>query len=82
MGWVRALGAHSGDGVIAVFRNKSDAASADVQLPVMPEGKFSVHSVITNKDLGVFSKSDWARGVPVALGSSGPVEILQVTAVK
>jgi alpha-galactosidase len=74
--------AHSGDGVIAVFRNKSDASSADIQLPVMPEGKFSLHSVVTNKDLGVFSQSDWARGVPIAFGSSEPVEILQVTAVK
>ena len=71
---------HSGNGVIAVFRNKSNIASAEVQLPLMPEGGFKVHSVITNKDLGVFTKSDWIRGVPVKFSGSEPVEILEVTA--
>src|SRR5271157_4008503 len=71
---------HSGNGVIAVFRNKSNIASAEVQLPLMPEGRFKVHSVITNKDLGVFTKSDWIRGVPVKFSGSEPVEILEVTA--
>ena len=70
----------SGNGVIVVFRNKSNAAMAEVQLPLMPEGRFKVHSVITNKDLGVFTKSDWMRGVPVKFSSTEPVEILEVTA--
>jgi len=70
----------SGNGVIVVFRNKSNAATAEVQLPLMPEGRFKVHSVITNQDLGVFTKSDWIRGVPVKFASSEPVEILEVTA--
>ena len=70
----------SGNGVIAVFRNKLNAATAEVQLPLMPQGRFKVHSVITNQDLGVFTKSDWIRGVPVKFASSEPVEILEVTA--
>ena len=70
---------HTGNGVIAVFRNKSNAASADIQLPLMPDGKFKLHSVITNHDLGVFSKEDWIRGVPVKFPRSEPVEILEVT---
>ena len=52
-------------GVIAVFRNQSNVSAANVQLPLMPAGSFKVHSVVTNKDLGTFTKDDWARGVPV-----------------
>jgi alpha-galactosidase len=69
---------HSGDGVIAVFRNKSDAAAADIQLPLLPAGRFRVHSVVTNKDLGVFTKEEWIRGVPVKFSADQSVEILEV----
>ena len=55
----------SGDGVIAVFRNKSEVSVVSIQLPLIPEGKFAVHSVISNKDVGAFTKEDWVRGVPV-----------------
>jgi alpha-galactosidase len=68
----------TGDGVIAVFRNKSDASIANIQLPLMPNGRFKVHSVVTNKDLGTFTKDDWMRGVPVLFASSQAVEILEV----
>jgi alpha-galactosidase len=71
----------TGNGVIAIFRNNSAESVANVQLAVMPQGKFKVHSVITNTDLGTFTKSDWARGVSVKLPDSEPVEILEVTAV-
>jgi alpha-galactosidase len=74
--------AHSGDGVIAVFRNKSNAATANIQLPLIPAGRFKVHSVVTNKDLGVFSKDDWMRGVPVGFSGPQSVEILEVSSVK
>jgi hypothetical protein len=53
-----------------------------VALPLLPEGKFKVHSVVTNQDIGTFTKSDWARGVAVRFPDSEPVEILEVTAVK
>jgi alpha-galactosidase len=69
---------HSGDGVITVFRNKSDASVANIQLPLIPEGKFAVHSVVSNKDLGAFTKEDWVRGVPVQFVGSQTVEILEV----
>jgi alpha-galactosidase len=74
--------ARTGNGVIAVFRNKTNTATASVQLPLMPEGKFKIHSVVMNRDLGVFTKSDWVRGVPIAFSGSEPVEILEVTVVK
>jgi alpha-galactosidase len=72
----------SGDGVITVFRNKSDAPAATIQLPLIPEGKFAVRSVVNNKDLGAFTKEDWIRGVPVQFSGSQTVEILEVRAVK
>ena len=73
---------HSGNGVIAVFSNKSNTGSANIQLPLMPEGKFKVYSVVKNKDLGTFTRSDWIRGVPVQFSASERVEILQVTSTK
>jgi alpha-galactosidase len=73
---------HAGDGVIAVFRNKSDASMANIQLPLMPEGKFAVHSVVTDKDLGAFTKEDWIRGVPVQFSGAQTVEVLEVRALK
>lgn len=73
---------HSGSGVIVVFRNKSKLESVSVQLPLMPEGKFTVHSVVTGEDLGSFTKSDWVGGIPVKFSNSEPVEILRVTAAK
>jgi alpha-galactosidase len=69
----------SGDGVIAIFRNKSNAPAANIQLPLMPAGKFRVHSVITNKDLGAFTKDDWIRGVQVGFLGPQSVEILEVS---
>jgi len=71
---------HSGNGVIALFRNSSIATTADVPLPLIPEGRFKVHSVILNKDLGVFTKSEWTHGVAVKFSISEPVEILEITA--
>jgi alpha-galactosidase len=72
---------HTGSGVIAVFRNQSNTSTANVQLPLMPAGRFKVHSVVTNKDLGTFTKDDWARGVPVGFSGPQPVEILEVSSV-
>lgn len=72
--------AHSGEGVIALFRNKSEAAAATVQLPLMPEGKFTLRSVITNSDLGVFGISDWRQGVTIKFPPASPVEVLEVRA--
>ncbi len=69
---------HAGSGVIAVFRNQSKVASANIQLPLMPPGRYKVHSVITNKDLGAFTKADWVHGIPVAFAASQSVEILEV----
>lgn len=72
---------HTGNGVIALFRNNSNSTTADVQLPLMPEGRFKVHSLILNKDLGVLTNSEWARGVVFKFAPAEPVEILEITAI-
>lgn len=73
--------ARSGDGVIALFRNKSHAAEAVVQLPLLPPGKYSVKSVMSGKELGVFDKADWARGVPIKFSDTDLAEVLEVKSV-
>jgi hypothetical protein len=45
----------------------------------MAPGKFKMHSVIAGADIGVFTKEDFARGIPVSF--SAGVEILEVAAV-
>ncbi len=72
----------SGNGVIAVFRNKSEVSAVSIQLPLIPEGRFAVHSVISNKDVGAFAKEDWVRGVPVQFARGQTVEVLEVRSVR
>ncbi len=72
--------ADSGDGVIAVFRKKSPEAEARIQLPLMPEGRFKVRSVITGKDLGVFGKADWARGISIRFSGADTADVFEVSA--
>jgi alpha-galactosidase len=69
----------SGSGIIAIFRNESDVSNAVIQLPLMPAGVFKLHSVITNTDLGPFTKDDWIRGVRVKVSNVQPVEVLEIT---
>ncbi len=68
--------ARNGAGVIVLFRNKSGAANATVQLPVIPEGKYKIRSLITGKDAGTYARSLWMRGVVVDI--PGPVEVLEI----
>jgi alpha-galactosidase len=71
----------SGKGVIAIFRNKSSAAAATVRLPLIPPGRYGLHSIITGKEVGVFSDGDWTRGVTIAFSGDEPVEVLEVNPV-
>ncbi len=71
--------ARNGNGVVVVFRNKSNVATASVQLPLIPPGRYKLHSVISNKDLGSFAKSDWTHGVNLQFTASALVEILEIT---
>jgi len=68
--------AKTGDGVIALFRNKSGATQARVKLPLIPEGRYRAHSVISGKELGTFDRAAWKTGVPVSF--PGQVELLEL----
>jgi alpha-galactosidase len=70
--------ARNGSGVIALFRNLSNAAQAVVQLPLIPPGRYKLHSVFTGKGLGAFEQPDWARGVPVSFTQGAAVDVLEV----
>jgi hypothetical protein len=70
--------ARSGNGIIALFRNKSAAQSALVEVPVMPPGSYKLRSQITGAELGPFSQADWAKGVPIHFPPSSVVELLEV----
>jgi alpha-galactosidase len=68
--------AKSGEGVVALFPNKSNTSEARIELPLIPEGRYQVRSVITGKTLGTFDQAAWKKGVPIAF--PGPVEILEL----
>ena len=73
--------ARSGNGVISLFRNQSDAAEALVQLPLIPALKYKIRSIITGKELGTFANSDLKRGVRIAFPGGHSVEVLEVLSV-
>ena len=70
--------AHDGNGVIAIFRNKAEMGQATVQIAVMAPGRFKLTSVMTGKEIGLFSKEDFVRGI--AIPFTAPVEVLEVRA--
>jgi len=72
--------ARTGSGIICLFRNKSESAEAVIRLPEMPGGRYTVRSIITGKNIGTVSKSDWQQGVRIQFASAAPVEILEVRA--
>jgi alpha-galactosidase len=71
-----------GNGLVALFRNKSDAAEVMVELPLLPEGRYKAHSVTKDRDLGIFDHAAWARGVRVKFANPEGVEVIELSAVK
>jgi alpha-galactosidase len=70
--------ARSGDGVIAVFRNESNAASANAQLPLLPKGRYRLRAVFGNRDLGTHTSADWARGISIPFASGSKAQVIEV----
>jgi hypothetical protein len=66
--------------VIVVFGNKSNLSAINLQLPLIPEGRFNLHSVITGQELGVFTRSDFVNGIRLKFSGANTVDILEVTA--
>jgi len=50
-----------------------------VQIAVMAPGSFRIRSVMNGKDIGVFTRADFARGISIDL--PGPVELLEVSTI-
>jgi len=70
---------HTGRGIVAIFRNQSSISGATIQLPLIPAGRYRVHSVTDNKDIGVFTNTEWRRGVEIRFAPSQRVEILEIS---
>ena len=68
--------AKNGEGVVALFRNKSNTSEARIELPLIPEGRYQARSVTTGKTLGTFDRAAWKKGVPIAF--PGQVELLEL----
>jgi len=68
--------AKSGEGVVALFRNKSNTSEASVELPLIPEGRYRALSVMTGKSLGTFDRAAWRKGVLIAF--PGQVELIEL----
>jgi alpha-galactosidase len=70
--------ARSGRGVIAIFRNKSNELEATVKLPLMPAGSYTIRSIMSGRELGVFGSGDWIQGIPIRFEGADRVEVLEV----
>jgi alpha-galactosidase len=70
--------ARTGSGIIVLFRNQSEATDALVQLPQLPEARYHLRSVVTGKDLGAFTQSDWQHGIRISFPDGVPVEIIEI----
>lgn len=71
--------ARTGEGIVVLFRNKSDVPSALVQLPLMPGGSYRVKAITEGNDVGIFQQSDWTRGVVIPFPSSSRAVVLEIT---
>lgn len=73
--------ARSGSGVIALFRNESNVAAAQLELPLLPAGRYRLHSAFSGKDFGTFTNADLARGVPVPFAEAASAEVLELVGI-
>lgn len=67
-----------GEGLVAIFKNESGASSVAIKLPVFPDGRFRVRSVITGESLGAISGERFRRDFTVKLPEKYKVEILEI----
>jgi alpha-galactosidase len=70
--------ARTGDGIIALFRNDSGVDAATVRLPLLPQGRYRLHSARMQKDLGMFTQQDFTAGVKVSFGPDQKVEMIEI----
>lgn len=66
------------DGVIVLFRNKSDAKGGSIQVQAPPDAIYEARSLITGSSLGKVSSRDLTKGWQVSLPVDHAVEILEL----
>jgi alpha-galactosidase len=67
-----------GEGLIALFKNKSETQRVEVKLPVFPDGQFRIRSVMTGQAVGNYSGEQIRRGLRVQLPVKFKVEVLEI----
>ena len=72
--------AHTGDGMVVLFRNEAKEDAAVVRLPLLPKGRFRVRSWMTGKEQVVTSEG-LGQGLTVRFeGAAAKVEMLEIRA--
>ncbi len=66
------------DGIVALFKNKSNAPAATVRIQAPPDTTYEVRSVITGTALGTVSAAEFAHGWQVAFPANHDVEVLEL----
>lgn len=69
---------HSGEGLIAIFRNESGLQKVNVQIPVYPDGTFVLRSVMTGQSTGKFTGAQIREGIDLRLSDKYKAEIFEV----
>ncbi len=64
------------DGIVVLFKNKSDAQTVHVRLPGVPETTYEARSVITGSSLGRVSAAELQKGWSVSFPPDHTVEII------
>jgi len=66
------------DGIVVIFKNRSQAESAQVRLVAPPDARYEVRSEITGNPLGSVTASGLREGWDIALPAEHAVEILEL----
>ncbi len=66
------------DGIVVLFKNKSDAAAGTVTIEAPAEARYEVRSVITGSSLGEVQAAELAKGWRVPFPANHAVEILEL----
>lgn len=66
------------DGIVVLFKNRSGAASARIQLTAPSGAKYQARSIITREELGQVSSEELQRGWVVPFASAHSIQIIEL----
>ncbi len=67
-----------GEGMIAIFKNESNAREVNVKIPNYQAWEFRLHSVMTGDSIGAFTGRQISNGVRLPLPPQHKVQIIEV----